>query len=173
MQQFFEAENTKFGVTRVEALRRTKLMIREETDNLAGLTSKLRSYLNDLEPCFAVFKAQENLTKVETVDEQRKFETELILLRAKVQNQTLIKNYNLSQFVCDIDTTLQDWQTQMLKRDATNCFGTYIIDFVWKMIQVKLAFMVRQLNFKLTKDFREKEKHHNMEFLKQKAEYEL
>ena len=106
MQQFFEAENTKFGVTRVEALRRTKLMIREETDNLAGLTSKLRSYLNDLEPCFAVFKAQENLIKVETVDEQRQYETELILLRAKVQNQTLIKNYNLSKFICDIDTTL-------------------------------------------------------------------
>ena len=59
MQQFFEEENTKFGVTRVEALRRTKQMIREETDNLSGLTSKLKSYLNDLDSCFAVFDAQE------------------------------------------------------------------------------------------------------------------
>ena len=61
----------------------------------------------------------------------------------------------------------------MLKRDATNCFGTYIVDFVWKIIQVKFAFMIRQLNFKVAKDFREKDKYYNMEFLKQKAEYEL
>ena len=33
--------------------------------------------------------------------------------------------------------------------------------------------MIRQLNFKVAKDFREKDKYYNMEFLKQKAEYEL
>ena len=44
-------------------------MIRNETDNLAGLTSKLKSYLNDLEPCFAVFEAQEMSAKVHTVEE--------------------------------------------------------------------------------------------------------
>ena len=81
-------------------------MIRNETDNLAGLTSKLKSYLNDLEPCFAVFEAQEMSAKIHTLEEQRKLETETILLRAKVQNQVLIKNYNLSEFISDIDMTL-------------------------------------------------------------------
>ena len=61
----------------------------------------------------------------------------------------------------------------MLKHNQTNCFSAYVIDFVWKIIQVKLAFMVRQLNWKVNKDLREKDNFYNMEILKQKAEYEL
>lgn len=61
----------------------------------------------------------------------------------------------------------------MLKRCATNCFPAYVIDFVWKIIQVKLALMVRQLNWKVAKDFRAKAQESKEEILKQKAEYEL
>ena len=106
MQKFFDCENEKFGVTRIEALSRTKLMIRKETEHISGLTSKLNGYLKDLDMAFAVFEGQESLNEVQTADEQRQKETELILLRAKVNNQVLIKNYNLGTFLNDIDTTL-------------------------------------------------------------------
>ena len=59
MQTYFDTELEKFGVTRAEALSRTKQMIRDETDNISGLTSKLKGYLNDLDAAFAVFEAQE------------------------------------------------------------------------------------------------------------------
>lgn len=53
--------------------------------------------------------------------------------------------------------TLQDIQTYMLKQNENNCFGAYMVDYTWKIIQVKLALMVRQLNWKVTEDLKEKE----------------
>ena len=46
----------------------------------------------------------------------------------------MIKNYNLGDFILDMDTTLQDIQLDMLKRSDENCFSAYMVDFVWKMI---------------------------------------
>ena len=107
MEKFFKAETSKFGVTSQEALQRTEIMIRNESEQVNGLTSKLKSYLNDLDAALAVFEAQEDQTEVRTVEELRRKEAKLTLLRSKVQNQVLIKNYNLSEFIHDMETTVQ------------------------------------------------------------------
>ena len=41
-------EANKFGVTKAEALSTTREMIREEAEQISGLTCKLKGYLNDL-----------------------------------------------------------------------------------------------------------------------------
>ena len=46
-----------------------------------------------------------NVTKSE---DKRKRENELIMLRARVNNKVLIKNYNLGDFIDEMDTTIQD-----------------------------------------------------------------
>ena len=57
----------------------------------------------------------------------------------------------------DIDCTMQDTIHYMVKRNDMNCFPAYLIDFTWKMIQVKMAFMVRNLSFKVKNDFKDKD----------------
>ena len=81
----------------------------------------------------------------------------MTLKRARIDNQVLIKNYNFSEFLGDVDSTIQDCQNYMMARSELNCFPAYIIDFTWKIIQVKLAFMVRNLNFKVKNDFKNKD----------------
>ena len=83
-----------------------------------------------------------------------------------VNNQVLIKNYNLSEFIKTIDMTFQDIQMYMLKRNEENCFGAYMVDYTWKIIQVKLALMVRQLNWKVIQDRKEKEEEFKIELKK-------
>ena len=86
-------------MSNAEALERTRKMLQNNSEHIAGLTSKLKSYLNDLEAVFAVFEAQENLVYAKNSEDKRKRENELILLRAKVNNPVLIKNYNLGDFI--------------------------------------------------------------------------
>ena len=85
----------------------------------------------------------------------------------------LIKNYNLSQFVADMDQTWQQIILYLTNRTKANIFGAYMIDFTWKIVQVKLALMVRQLNYKVVKDLEDKEAQHKYEFDRMQASYEL
>ena len=82
------------------------------------------------------------------------------MLRSKVNNQVLIKNYNLSQFIEDIGMAVQNTIQYMVKRNDQNVFPAYMIDYIWKMIQVKLALMVRQLNYKVASDLRHSNREH-------------
>ena len=118
-------------------------MIRAETEKIAALTRSHKSYLNDLDNALAVFDAQETHANWTTLEEKRKLDNELIILRAKVENPVLVKNYNLSDFIIAIDSSLQDLQNYMMKRDENNCWAAYIIEYTWKIIQVKMALMVR------------------------------
>ena len=83
-------------------------MLQAKSENIAGLTCKLKDYINDLDAAYAVFDAQENLHKAKTDVELQNRENDLVILRARVNNQVLIKNYNLGDFIHDIDNTLQD-----------------------------------------------------------------
>ena len=60
MYNFCKVENDSFGVTKAEAVTRTKHMIREEAEQINGLTRMLKSYLTDLDAAFAVFECQES-----------------------------------------------------------------------------------------------------------------
>ena len=86
-------------MSNAEALERTRSMLQNNSEHIAGLTCKLKSYLNDLEAVFAVFEAQENLVYSKSAEDRRKRENELIMLRARVNNPVLIKNYNLGDFI--------------------------------------------------------------------------
>ena len=48
MQKLFDEENKKFGVTKGEALERTRDMLSKETNKINSVTHKLKSYMNDL-----------------------------------------------------------------------------------------------------------------------------
>ena len=48
-----------------------------------------------------------------------------------------------------------------------------MVDYVWKIIQVKMALMIRQLNWKVCIDINDNKKKFEEAFLKQKMEYEL
>ena len=96
---YFNKQLEEIGVSNGEALERTRTMLQNNSEHIAGLTCKLKSYLNDLEAVFAVFEAQENLINAKNVDDMRRRENELIMLRARVNNQVLIKNYNLGDFI--------------------------------------------------------------------------
>ncbi len=86
-------------------------------------------------------------------DEQRRaIQNNLVALRAKVDNQVLIKNYNLGTFIEDMDVTIQNLILYMVKQNDFNVFLAYMVEYIWKIIQVKLAFMVRQLNYKVASD---------------------
>lgn len=61
----------------------------------------------------------------------------------------------------------------MLKRSDENCFSAYMIDFAWKMIQVKLALIVRQLNWNVATDFMKKDQEAKEELQKQKLSFEI
>lgn len=41
-----------------------------------------------------------------------------------------------------------------MKRSDYNVFTAYMVEFTWKVVQVKIAFMVRQLNYKVATDIR-------------------
>ena len=60
-----------------------------------------------------------------------------------MQSQVLIKNYNLSCFIQDIEMQFQQILLECMKRHDSNVFTAYLVDFTWKMVQIKLAFMVR------------------------------
>ena len=47
-----------------------------------------------------------------------------------------------------------------------------MIDYVWKIIQVKIALMIRQLNWKVLIDINDNKKHFEKVFQKQKSDYE-
>ena len=74
MENHFEAEFAKFGVTKGDALESTRSVILEEVSTISGLTSKLKGYLCDLEGAFAVFEAQERHKDATTVEEKRRKE---------------------------------------------------------------------------------------------------
>jgi len=57
MQKFFDEAYSNFGVTKSEALVKTRKMIIDETEKLQGLSVKLKSYLEDLEAAFVVLEA--------------------------------------------------------------------------------------------------------------------
>ena len=49
-------------------------------------------------------------------------------------------------------------------------FGAYLVDFTWKIVQVKLALMVRQLNYKVVSDLKERDRKFAFEVKKLRAE---
>ena len=148
-------------------------MLQVETEKISGLTRKLKDYMNDLEAAFAVLDTQEKQRLTKNNAEKLALERELFSHRIKVENQALIKNQKLSEFIKDIDSTLQDIQLDMLKRSDENCFSAYMIDFAWKMIQVKLALIVRQLNWNVATDFMKKDQEAKEELQKQKLCFEI
>ena len=83
-------------------------MLRAESEKVAALTGTHKSYLNDLNNVFAVFEAQENYADWQTLEEKKRRDNELLLLRIKVENTVLIRNYNLSDFINAIDASFQD-----------------------------------------------------------------
>lgn len=84
----------------------------------------------------------------------------------------LIKNYNLGTFIEDLDVTIQNLILYMLKKNDFNIFLAYMIEYIWKIIQVKLAFMVRQLNYKVASDIVEANREKKWQFEEQAASYE-
>ncbi len=60
----------------------------------------------------------------------------------------------------------------MLKQDDFNIFIAYMLEYIWKMIQVKLALMVRQLNYKVANDKIEAQREQKWLFEQQAAQYE-
>ena len=84
----------------------------------------------------------------------------------------LIKNYNLGSFIQDIECQVQQILLESMKRHDSNVFTAYLVDFTWKIVQVKIACMVRQLNFKITTDARAVDQRHDMEKKKMRAEHE-
>ena len=94
------------------------------------------------------------------------------ILRTQVQNQVLIRNYNLREFIIDMDVTAQGIMNDMMKRAESNCFAAYMLDFFWKIVQVKLAFLVRQLNWKVSSDLVEQRKQHEAAMAAQREAYE-
>jgi len=68
MDQFCSAEESKFGVSKPEAIEKTRKMVLDESEELQGSTRKLRSYLNDLDAAFRVFEAQDREREAKTVE---------------------------------------------------------------------------------------------------------
>ena len=134
-----------------------------------------RTYLLDIKASLRVFAAQEKLCYDTRLTKQgrRDLESKLLVLRSKVENQSLIKNYNLSQFINDMNATLQTISVFTLKQTSENVFVAYLFDYFWKIVQVKMALMVRQLNFKATKDLRERAAAADYELAKQRQKYEV
>ena len=82
-----------------------------------------------------------------------------MLLRHKVSNQVLIKNYNFSGFVSDMSSTIQDAMAYMAEEKLLvtmqrGCFNAYLLDYIWKLIQVKISLMIQQINWKVSDETR-------------------
>ena len=60
----------------------------------------------------------------------------------------------MGEFIQEIDKVFQSIQLDAINRNEENVFTAYMVDFTWKVVQVKIAFMVRQLNFKVATDLR-------------------
>ena len=117
----------------------------------------MKSYINDIQQVLEMIVMQDEYSITENKARLEELERALTLKRARIQNQVLIKNYNFSEFLADIDATFQDCINYMTSRDEQNCFPAYVIDYTWKCIQMKLAFMVKNLNFKVKNDFKDKD----------------
>lgn len=63
LKKFCDLELSKFGVTKSEAMARTRAHFQSKTEKIMGHTYRLRTYLLDLEAAFDVFETQEKLTK--------------------------------------------------------------------------------------------------------------
>lgn len=86
----------------------------------------------------------------------------------------LIKNYNMETFISDIDSTVQDVMTYMVTEETKRgCFNAYLIDYIWKLIQVKFSFMVQQLNWKVTTELQALSRIHQKKLLDQKVEHRI
>ena len=105
-------------------------------------------------------------------------EKELVLLRHKVSNQVLIKNYNLSTFISEMDQTVQDTMAYMNEQKPDEvlhrgCFNAYLLDYLWKLIQVKISLMVQQLNWKVCNEKRVYQTKFEQKLKIQQARHEL
>ena len=65
----------------------------------------------------------------------------------------------MNEFVLELDTTIQNIYTHIHQRclakpsdKSTTVYSIYLFDYVWKMIQVKLALMIRLTNWKVQND---------------------
>ena len=135
MKNFYSIEEEKFGITETGAINKTKEMLRREADQIEGITLILKSYVKDIDAVQEVVDMQDKfLASNLTASMQEKLEKEISVKRARIDNQVLIKNYNFSEFIKDIDNTVQDLMIYMVKRNELNCFPAYIVDFIWKMI---------------------------------------
>lgn len=72
-----------------------------------------------------------------------------------------------------MDQTLQTIQVYSLKLSDENIFAYYLIDYFWKIVQIKMALMVRQLNFKVCHDIQVREEEVQAELQQQRYKYEL
>ena len=60
-----------------------------------------------------------------------------------------VGNWQLYEFMTGIDNTLQDLKAYSnINGESNSCFNSYIIEYTWKMIQVKIALMIKQINWK-------------------------
>ena len=140
------------------AIEKTKAKLKEEAEHVEGITLKMKSYINDIEQVLEMVEMQDEYSVTENKARLLELDRALTLKRARIENQVLIKNYNFSEFLHDIDSTFQDCINYMIGRDEENCFAAYIVDYTWKCIMMKLAFMVRNLNFKVKNDFKDKDR---------------
>lgn len=61
LRTFCDAETAKFGVTKSEAMARTRAHFKSKTEKILGHTYMLKTYLLDIEAALKVFEAQEKL----------------------------------------------------------------------------------------------------------------
>ena len=141
-------------------------MLKREAEQVEGITLKMKSYIKDIDHVLEILDMQDEYSQTTYESKLFDLDNKLTLKRARIDNQVLIKNYNFSEFLGDVDSTVQDCMNYMMQRSDLNCFPAYIIDFTWKIIQVKLAFMIRNLNFKINNDFKDKDLANNNEIKK-------
>ena len=147
-----------FGITPSMAIEKTKAKLKVEAELVEGITLKMKSYIGDVDQVIDILDIQDEYSVTENKTRLDEIDKILPIKRARIDNQVLIKNYNFSEFLADIASTYQDCMNYMISRDEQNCFPAYIIDYTWKCIQMKLAFMVRNLNYKVKNDFKDKDR---------------
>ena len=64
----------------------------------------------------------------------------------KVMNPELVRNNELAKFIEAIDEAFVNIQNDLLSRGMVNCFPVYMIDQVWKLIQVRMGILVKDLS---------------------------
>ena len=50
------------------------------------------------------------------------------------------------------------------------CFNAYLVDYIWKIIQVKFAFLIQQLNWRVSNELKARVRKSDEDFEKYKRE---